>query len=130
MPAIRTLPRSCLSVPEITLNSVVLPAPFGPTRPTISPSPTASETPSSARTPPNRTPMSISSSTFCRHGRVALREQPEEAARREQDHRRQQRAEDHLMPDGHDGLEQKLIDEIHDERADDRPGQRAIAAED
>src|SRR5215467_14509266 len=37
------------------LNSVVLPAPFGPIRPQISPACTAHETPSSARTPPKRT---------------------------------------------------------------------------
>src|SRR5271167_4787209 len=37
------------------LKSVVLPAPFGPMRPTISASFTSKETPSSAVMPPNRT---------------------------------------------------------------------------
>src|SRR5919204_1331552 len=36
------------------LKTVVLPAPFGPIRPTISPSPTSSETSSTATIPPNR----------------------------------------------------------------------------
>src|SRR5215211_95804 len=36
------------------LNAVVLPAPFGPIRPTIWPSRTSSETPSRATIPPNR----------------------------------------------------------------------------
>ena len=38
----------------ITLNAVVLPAPFGPIRPTIWPSSTSNETPSRATIPPNR----------------------------------------------------------------------------
>src|SRR5277367_5586202 len=40
------------------LNSVVLPEPFGPIRPQISPRPTEYDTPSSATTPPNRTATS------------------------------------------------------------------------
>ena len=35
------------------LNSVVLPAPFGPIRPTIEPGSRSNETPASATTPPN-----------------------------------------------------------------------------
>ena len=38
----------------MTLNAVVLPAPFGPIRPTICPSGTSKETPSRATIPPNR----------------------------------------------------------------------------
>ena len=38
----------------ITLNSVVLPAPFGPIRPTISPGAASTETSSSATIPPKR----------------------------------------------------------------------------
>ena len=43
-PSKRTVPRCGRTVPEITLNSVVLPAPLGPTSPTISPAATESET--------------------------------------------------------------------------------------
>src|SRR2546421_1838392 len=38
----------------MTLNAVVLPAPFGPISPTISPSAAVNDTRSSATTPPNR----------------------------------------------------------------------------
>ncbi len=48
-------PASGATKPQITLNSVVLPAPFGPITPSTSPAWTSSETPSSATTPPNRT---------------------------------------------------------------------------
>jgi hypothetical protein len=45
--------------PQMTLNTVVLPAPFGPMTPTTWPSGTAKETSSSASRPPKRT------LTFC-----------------------------------------------------------------
>ena len=52
---------SCNSEPDVggvmpvtTLNSVVLPAPFGPITPNTSPAFTANETPSTAVTPPKR----------------------------------------------------------------------------
>ena len=48
------LPSSARTKPLNTSKSVVLPAPFGPSRPRISPSRTSNETPSSATTPPNR----------------------------------------------------------------------------
>jgi len=44
--------------------AVVFPAPFGPTKPTISPSATENETESRATTSPNRRERSISSSTY------------------------------------------------------------------
>jgi hypothetical protein len=49
----------------ITLNAVVLPAPFGPIRPTVSPGSTSNETPSSATMPPKRrvTFSTVSSAT-------------------------------------------------------------------
>ncbi len=43
--------------------AVVFPAPFGPTKPTISPCGTVNETQSRARTSPNRRERSSSSST-------------------------------------------------------------------
>src|SRR4051794_32813442 len=47
----------------ITLNAVVLPAPFGPISPTISPSPTSNETSSSATIPPKRRVTCFTSSS-------------------------------------------------------------------
>src|SRR5215510_7451720 len=51
--------------PETQLNSVVLPEPFGPISPTISPGSTSKETPLSAVKPPKRlvTPETVSIST-------------------------------------------------------------------
>ena len=49
-------PRGCRR-PESTPKSVVLPAPFGPTRPTVDPGGTDRLTPSSATTPPKRMVM-------------------------------------------------------------------------
>src|SRR4051794_17036795 len=55
VPSQLTVPASARTNPQITLNSVVLPAPLGPITPTTSPGPTVSETPSSAVRPPKRT---------------------------------------------------------------------------
>src|SRR5918999_5226490 len=51
-PRNRISPRSGRWKPEITLKSVVLPAPFGPIRAVIEPCPTSSVAPSSAAMPP------------------------------------------------------------------------------
>src|SRR5947208_3639269 len=47
------------------LNSVVLPAPLGPIRPTMRPGATSKETPSSATMPPKRTATSCTRSSAC-----------------------------------------------------------------
>src|SRR3954454_8324770 len=49
--------------PQMTLNNVVLPAPFGPMRPVTWPTSTRRSTSSSARTPPNSTETSATSRT-------------------------------------------------------------------
>src|SRR5579859_2101022 len=61
-PAKRTCPASGARSPEIRPNRLVLPAPFGPTIPTVSPGPTASDRLSATTTRPNRfaTPSSSS----------------------------------------------------------------------
>src|SRR5450755_3480829 len=46
-----TEPSSGFTTPTIMLNVVVLPAPFGPSSPTISPAPTLTETPLTTRRP-------------------------------------------------------------------------------
>ena len=49
------VPRSGLTKPQMALNSVVLPAPFGPITPSTSPRETWSDTSRSAVNPANRT---------------------------------------------------------------------------
>ena len=56
------LPFAGLTKPVIASISVVLPAPFGPIRPTISPALTVTETSLTATTPPKRTVMFEASS--------------------------------------------------------------------
>src|SRR5690348_10163167 len=51
-PRNRTCPAVGARNPVTRLNRVVLPAPFGPISPTISPSRTSNDTPSTARSPP------------------------------------------------------------------------------
>ena len=51
----RSAPPAGRSIPDITPNSVLLPAPFGPTRPAIVPGSTATLTSDSATRPPKRT---------------------------------------------------------------------------
>src|SRR5438093_849874 len=63
LPANETVPSVGGCSPQITLNSVVLPAPFGPIRPVTMPSSTSRSTPWSACTPPNRTSTSATSSS-------------------------------------------------------------------
>src|SRR5690242_5046387 len=62
-PRNRTRPAVGARNPVTRLNSVVLPAPFGPISPTISPSRTVNETPSTARSPPNARARPATSST-------------------------------------------------------------------
>src|SRR2546423_12530877 len=76
-PPTMTLPPLGLYTRVMTLNSVVLPAPFGPMRATTSPASTVKETRSSATTPPKRTLSSrisssaISAQVYCELGRLA-----------------------------------------------------------
>src|SRR6185369_7077800 len=61
-PAKRTVPRSGRMNPDTRLNTVVLPAPFGPMSAVIEPSVTPNDAPSTAATPPNDLPRLFSSS--------------------------------------------------------------------
>ena len=63
MPSRSTRPDCWRVKPEMTSNSVVLPAPFGPMRPTTSPGDTRNETSSTAMTPPKRTDTPRTSSS-------------------------------------------------------------------
>src|SRR5579863_694899 len=62
-PANRTCPASGDRSPEMRPNRLVLPAPFGPTIPTVSPDPTASDRFSATTTRPNRFAAPSSSSS-------------------------------------------------------------------
>ena len=53
-PSKRMLPAVGVSAPEMQLNAVVLPEPFGPMSPRISPGLTSKDTEFSAVNPPNR----------------------------------------------------------------------------
>src|SRR5881628_3178461 len=59
----RTVPVLGRYTRVMTLNSVVLPAPLGPMRPTTCPASTPNDTRSSATTPPKRTLRSLTSSS-------------------------------------------------------------------
>ena len=61
-PSKRTVPASARTKPQMTLKSVVLPAPLGPITPTTSPGATASDTSSRAVNPPKRTVTPATSS--------------------------------------------------------------------
>src|SRR5215510_7578571 len=56
------------SVPAIRLKVVLLPDPFGPMRPTISPSRTSKDTRLTARNPPKRRERSVATSIVSAHG--------------------------------------------------------------
>src|SRR5271155_4656315 len=62
-PAKRTSPAPGARSPEMRPNRLVLPAPFGPTIPTVSPGPTASDRSSAMTTRPNRFVTCSSSSS-------------------------------------------------------------------
>ena len=61
-PSSRRRPDRARVKPQMTLNSVVLPAPLGPMTPTIAPRGTQNETASSAVIPPKRTVTASTSS--------------------------------------------------------------------
>src|SRR5271165_4752208 len=65
-PSKRIEPAVGARVPDSMLKIVLLPDPFGPISPRISPSPTANETPLTAVNPPNRLKSPVTSSTETR----------------------------------------------------------------
>src|SRR5690242_12733439 len=91
LPAKDTLPLLGARSPEMRPNRLVLPAPFGPTIPTVSPAPTANDRSSAMTTRPNRfVTWSSSSSGSVIRSRVGWLEVAGER------HLRQQRVVDHL----------------------------------
>ena len=69
-PRKRMAPASGASAPAIRLNSVVLPAPFGPISPVMVPASIARSTPSTARRLPNALTSPDSSSMAPDYGKV------------------------------------------------------------
>src|SRR5690606_32209811 len=99
------LPAEGRTRPDTALNSVVLPAPLGPTRPSTSSRLAVSVTPSTAVRPPNRTVRASSCSMFPPE---AGSQQRQQAAWTENDHRDQQCAQNELMAGRNHVLEYQL----------------------
>src|SRR5215471_461216 len=107
---------------------VVLPDPFGPTRPRISPAFRVKLRPSSARKPPKR----LTSPSTVRSGSgdidpPALKER-DEAIRQEKNEAHDQRAIDQLEILRRRDAD-SVVDAVEDNDAEDRPDDRGIAAE-
>ena len=128
------------STPAIMLNSVVLPAPFGPMTAKIAPGATPKLTLSTASRPRKRllTPLTSSSALMAaapRHAELAGEPGPD-AVRQHHHHHQQADAVEHLLGAGHVEAErgQQLLHDLgqagQQECADDRAEQRADAADD
>src|SRR5690606_18719535 len=116
--------------PEIALNRVVFPAPFGPTSPSTSCSETERLTSETATRPPKATGTRSTVSSIAGLLPEATGQPGQQPAGREDDNGRKQAAKDKLVTRGHDRLEDELIDQIDDQSAGDRPPQRLVAAKD
>ena len=139
-PAKVIVPPSGTKTPAIMLKSVVLPAPFGPMTPQISPAATSNVTASTAVRPRNR--LVTASSGQQRGHRSALRQaepprQPgPDAAGQGDDDEQQAGAVEHLLGAGQIEAErgQRAVQRFgkagEQEGADDRPEQRSEAADD
>src|SRR5262245_31486041 len=106
-------------------NSVVLPAPLGPTSATIWPSSAISEVRSSASSPPKRREMFSTRRSSC----MAAPEPPRKPAWRERHHEDQHAAEDHEIEPRHVADDQLgcLAERLHHERTEQRAEDRADA---
>src|SRR6516225_4084990 len=146
-PAYRTLPALGLRKPEITENSVVLPAPFGPISAVIRPASADTEAALTASKPPNRRDTPSTESSGSATGRLPDRraqfgaaqqisarvgEGTEEAARREADDQHEHRTVDHQIEPGRVAGHKldAFAHELHDERASQGAEHRADAADD
>src|SRR6266478_8468759 len=116
----RTSPLVGFRNDAISLNSVDLPAPFGPITERISPSCTARLTSLTATSPPNRfdSPAMVSSSPTASAPPLRRRTQAQETIGQNQHQRNQDRREDQQLI--LTGLEQEVPTVIEDEGADNR----------
>src|SRR5438477_1957125 len=112
--------------PAIAFKSVVLPEPFGPMMPRISPASTPKDTRETAMSPLKRFVSAWTSSSTARpsHGPG---DRPDDAARHDEDREDEDRAVEDRAQLGAE------VDDVRQagehERADDRPRERALAAE-
>src|SRR5271156_951317 len=114
----------------MTLMQVVLPDPFGPTRPRISPAPTEKLKTSSARKPPKRftRPSTVKSGFPSGDIDAPFLQQGGEPVRQEQHQAHDQRAVNQLKILRR-GNPDRVVDAVEDDGAEDRPGHRGAATE-
>src|ERR1700677_3158259 len=114
----------------MTLMQVVLPDPFGPTMPRISPAPTEKLKTSSARKPPKRftRPSTESSGAASRDIDAPSLQQRDQAVRQEHNQAHDQRAINELKV-LRCGNADSVVDAVENNGAEDRPGHRRAAAE-
>src|SRR5262249_27856712 len=131
-PSKRTSPTSVARNPEMRWNSVVLPAPFGPMSPTISPGATSKLTPETACSPPKRLRTPTTSRSAMSGGRATARPRAPEsrvdALGQEQDDADEEQAVDHEVearPSGTGEVNPRdLGQRREDERAQEQPEER------
>src|SRR5437899_745448 len=114
----------------MTLMQVVLPEPFGPTRPRISPGSRWKLSSSSARKPPKRLTRPFTAKSGCGSGDIdpPAPEQRDEAVRQEQHETHDQHAVDELeILRGRDA--NRVVNAVEDKDAKDRPEYGRGAAE-
>src|SRR6188508_3357270 len=108
-------------------NSVVLPAPFGPTSATIWPSSAISDARSSASSPPKRREMFSTRKSSC----MTAPQETRNAARRERHHGNQHATVDHEVEPRHVAGDELggFAERLHHQRAEQRAEYRADAAD-
>src|SRR6516165_7666476 len=123
-----TSPPSGAYRPEITLIAVVLPEPFGPTNPRISPAATWKLSPSSAKKPPKRftRPETLRMAALSGDMPAPAGCQRHQASREEQHEPHDQQTIDQLeILRG--GEADQIVDAVEDDDADDRTRDRSNA---
>src|SRR5947209_16235665 len=123
-PSNSTSPPSAGYRPEITLMHVVLPDPFGPTRPSTSPGAIDSVRPSSARNPPKRLTRFVIARSGALSGDIDAPplQQRRQSVRQEQDERHDQETVDQLKILWRRDADH-IVDAVEDDDADDRAEQ-------
>src|SRR6266568_2051328 len=112
------------------LSSVVLPAPFGPMMPRISPGATAKLTPSTAASPPKRFARSLVSSSAVMAPRSGLPHAfPEQTGRAQQQHDDDQQTAVDVLIRRREERRAQRFDDAEQDAGHERAGNRAQAAD-